>query len=94
MDDIYYEVECSMVIPGRTVVDIGANPSAEEEEEAPLEEGEERVIDVVHYCRLGLAPGFGPDDNARVIQYKGHLKARPRVASQHDADADSWYRGI
>ncbi|KAJ7771416.1 translationally controlled tumor-associated [Mycena maculata] len=52
VDDIVYEVDCSMITvkPGADV-DIGANPSAEEQEEA-LEEGTTQVNNVVFSFRL------------------------------------------
>lgn len=46
-----YEVDCRKVTKGADNIDIGANPSAEEQEEA-LEEGTKQVIDVVDGFRL------------------------------------------
>jgi hypothetical protein len=52
IDDIVFEVDCSMITikPGADV-DIGANPSAEEADEG-LEEGAVTVNNVVHSFRL------------------------------------------
>jgi len=52
VDDIVYEVDCSMVsVKAGADIDIGANPSSEEAEEA-LEEGVTQVNNVVYSFRL------------------------------------------
>jgi len=51
VDDIVYEVDCQMIIVKEGDVDIGANPSAEEAEEA-LEAGASQVNNVIHSFRL------------------------------------------
>ncbi|TRM67788.1 Mss4-like protein [Schizophyllum amplum] len=51
VDDIVYEVDCQMIVVKEGDVDIGANPSAEEQEEA-LEAGASQVNNVVHSFRL------------------------------------------
>ena len=51
VDDVGYEVDCKMVTLGSENVDIGANPSAEEGEEA-LDETTKQVNDVVHSFQL------------------------------------------
>jgi hypothetical protein len=52
IDDIVYEINCkSITIKQGADVDIGANASAEEADEA-LEDGQETVIDVVYSQRL------------------------------------------
>jgi len=51
IDDAVYEVDCKKITKGMDNIDIGANPSAEEAEEA-LEEGQTTVIDVVDAFRL------------------------------------------
>ncbi|MCJ1227767.1 hypothetical protein MMC12_004426 [Toensbergia leucococca] len=53
IDDAVYEIDCKKVTRGVDNVDIGANPSAEEQEEA-LEEGAKQVIDVVDAFRLNF----------------------------------------
>lgn len=53
VDDVVYEVDCRKVTKGADNIDIGANPSAEEQEEA-LEEGTKQVIDVVDGFRLNF----------------------------------------
>jgi hypothetical protein len=52
VDDIVIEVNCRMItIQSGANVDIGANPSTEEQEEA-LEDGATQVNDVIHSFRL------------------------------------------
>lgn len=51
VDGIAYEVDCQMIIIKEGDVDIGANPSAEEQEEA-LEAGAATVNNIVHSFRL------------------------------------------
>jgi len=72
IDGIAYEVDCTLttVKPGADV-DIGANPSAEEQDEA-LEEGAVTVNNVVHSFRL-QATTF---DKKNYLTYlKGYMKA-------------------
>jgi len=72
VDDIVYEVDCAMInIKKGADVDIGANPSTEEQEEA-LEEGTERVNNIVHSFRL-QATAF--DKKTFVSYIKGYMKA-------------------
>ncbi|THV08503.1 translationally controlled tumor-associated [Dendrothele bispora CBS 962.96] len=52
VDDTVYEVDCSLItVKAGADVDIGANPSAEDVDEA-LEEGATQVNNVVHSFRL------------------------------------------
>jgi hypothetical protein len=52
IDDIAYEVDCQMIIVKEGAdIDIGANPSAEDQEEA-LDEGATTVNNVIHSFRL------------------------------------------
>ena len=51
VDDIVYELDAAMIIIKEGDVDIGGNPSAEEQAEA-LEGGAEQVINLVHSFRL------------------------------------------
>ncbi|KAH6914865.1 translationally-controlled tumor protein [Coprinopsis sp. MPI-PUGE-AT-0042] len=51
VDGIVYEVDCAMTVVKEGDVDIGANPSAEEQQEA-LEDGAAQVNNVVHSFRL------------------------------------------
>jgi len=72
VDDIVYEVECALVTVGVDNVDIGANPSAEEGEEALEDGGAEKVNNVVHSCRL-QATSF--DKKSFLTYLKGYMKA-------------------
>ncbi|EGO01917.1 hypothetical protein SERLA73DRAFT_177548 [Serpula lacrymans var. lacrymans S7.3] len=71
IDDIVYEVNCAMITVKEGDVDIGANPSAEEQEEA-LEAGEEKVNNVAHSFRL-QPTSF--DKKSYLTYLKGYMKA-------------------
>ncbi|KAJ8503047.1 hypothetical protein ONZ45_g11195 [Pleurotus djamor] len=71
VDDIVYEVDCQMIIVKEGDVDIGANPSAEEQAEA-LEEGATQVNNVVHSFRL-QSTSF--DKKSYLTYLKGYMKA-------------------
>jgi len=72
VDDIVYEVDCQMItVKSGADVDIGANPSAEEQEEA-LEEGAAQVNNVVH--SFGLSPTTF-DKKSYLAYLKGYMKA-------------------
>ncbi|KAL9132443.1 MAG: hypothetical protein Q9175_006385 [Cornicularia normoerica] len=79
VDDVVYEVDCRKITKGADNVDIGANPSAEEQEEA-LEEGTKQVIDVVDGFRLNFlgdeASGSRAFNTKKDFQgqFKGYLK--------------------
>ncbi len=69
MDDVVYEIDCKKITKGAENIDIGANPSAEEEQEA-LDETTEQVIDVVDAFRLNHMQGaFGTKKD-----FQGQLK--------------------
>ncbi|KAF9222010.1 translationally controlled tumor-associated [Gyrodon lividus] len=71
IDDIVYEVDCKLIILKEGNVDIGANPSAEDQEEA-LEDGASQVNDVVHSFRLQPTTF----DKASFLTFlKGYMKA-------------------
>ncbi|KAJ6599021.1 translationally controlled tumor-associated [Mycena vulgaris] len=71
VDDIVYEVDCSMIVVKPGDVDIGANPSSEEQEEA-LEEGATQVNNVVFSFRL-QSTSF--DKKSFLGYLKGYMKA-------------------
>jgi len=72
VDDIVYEVDCQLItVKEGANVDIGANPSAEEQEES-LEEGATQVNNVVHSFRL-QATSFTKADFVKYL--KGYMKA-------------------
>ncbi|KAJ9638390.1 hypothetical protein H2201_002688 [Coniosporium apollinis] len=66
VDGAVYEADCKKITIGNDNIDIGANPSAEEADEA-LEEGAQQVIDVVHSFRLN-------ETSFDKKSYLGHLK--------------------
>ncbi|KAK3401080.1 Mss4-like protein [Sordaria brevicollis] len=70
-DGIAYEVDCAMIEEGAVQVDIGANASAEEQEEA-LEDGAVKVNNVVHSFRL-QSTQF--DKKGYLVYLKGYMKA-------------------
>ncbi|EJD53586.1 translationally-controlled tumor protein [Auricularia subglabra TFB-10046 SS5] len=72
VDDVVYEVDCRTIIvkPGADV-DIGANPSAEEQEEA-VEDGAVTVNDVVYSFRL-QSTSF--DKKGYLAYLKAYMKA-------------------
>ncbi|KAI0304113.1 translationally controlled tumor protein [Russula brevipes] len=72
VDDIAYEVDCQMItVKQGADVDIGANPSAEEQGEA-LEDGAVSVNNVVHSFRL-QSTSF--DKKSYLAYLKGYMKA-------------------
>ncbi|KAJ1945242.1 Ribosome associating protein [Linderina macrospora] len=66
-----FEVDCAMVQVGGDNIDIGANPSAEDGEEA-LEDGVETVNNVVHSFRL-VETQF--DKKSYMTYIKGYMKS-------------------
>ncbi|KAA1466409.1 translationally controlled tumor-associated [Dentipellis sp. KUC8613] len=72
IDDIVYEVDCQLVtVKAGADIDIGANPSEEEQDEA-LEEGSTQVNNVVHSFRL-QSTSF--DKKSFLTYLKGYMKA-------------------
>ncbi|KAG8865209.1 hypothetical protein FRB96_000099 [Tulasnella sp. 330] len=72
VDDIVFEVDCQLVtVKAGADVDIGANPSAEEADEA-LEEGSSQVNNVVHSFRLQQT---SYDKKSYLSHLKGYMKA-------------------
>jgi len=72
VDGIVYEVDCQMiVVKAGADVDIGANPSAEDQEEA-LEDGATQTNNVVHSFRL-QSTTF--DKKSYLTYLKGYMKA-------------------
>ncbi|KAH9482697.1 Translationally-controlled tumor protein-like protein [Psilocybe cubensis] len=90
VDGIVYEVDCAMVTLGSTNVDIGANPSAEEAEEA-LEEGAVQVNNVVHSFRL-QPTSF--DKKSYLVYLKGYMKAIKEHLAEHEpAQVEEFEKG-
>merc|ERR1711977_216002 len=71
VEDVVYEADAQMITIKEGAVDIGANASAEEAEET-LEEGEQRVNNVVHSFRL-TETQF--DKKSYMTYLKGYMKA-------------------
>jgi hypothetical protein len=72
VDDIVYEVNCQLIsVKSGADIDIGANPSTEEAEEA-LEEGTTQVNNVAHSFRL-QSTIF--DKKSYLTHLKGYMKA-------------------
>lgn len=82
VDNIAYEVDCRMVVVKEGEVDIGANASAEEEQEA-LEDGAVTVNDVVHSFRL-QSTAF--DKKAYMTYIKGYMKAIKKYLEENNPD--------
>jgi hypothetical protein len=66
VDNIVYEAEGAKISVGGETVDIGANPSAEEGEEA-LDDAKVMVLDIAHSFRLS-------ETSFDKKAYLGHLK--------------------
>lgn len=71
IDDVIYEVDAANIVVQEGDVDIGANPSAEEQQEA-LENGGQQVINIVHSFRLQQT-SF--DKKSYLTYLKGYMKA-------------------
>jgi hypothetical protein len=72
VDDIVYEVDCQLItVKAGADVDIGANPSAEEQAEA-LEDGAKQTNNVVHSFRLQPTTF---DKKSYLTYLKGYMKA-------------------
>jgi len=72
VDDIVYEVDCQLItVKAGADVDIGANASAEEQEET-LEDGATQVNNVVHSFRLQPTTF---DKKSFLTYLKGYMKA-------------------
>ncbi|KAF7879147.1 hypothetical protein EAF04_000346 [Stromatinia cepivora] len=71
VDGVVYEVDCSMITVGAVSVDTGANASAEEVEEG-VEDGEQKVNDIVSSFRLN-STSF--DKKSYLSHLKSYMKA-------------------
>ncbi|KAI0732910.1 translationally controlled tumor-associated [Fomitopsis betulina] len=71
IDDVVYEVNCSMITIKGADVDIGANPSAEDQDEA-LEDGAAQVNNVVYSHRL-QSTAF--DKKSYLVHLKSYMKS-------------------
>ncbi|KAL2201468.1 Mss4-like protein [Corynascus similis CBS 632.67] len=71
VDGVAFEVDCAMITLGAVDVDIGANASAEEQEEA-VEDTEQKVNNVIHSFRLS-STSF--DKKAYLTYLKTYMKS-------------------
>ncbi|KAH0543270.1 hypothetical protein FGG08_002434 [Glutinoglossum americanum] len=85
VDDTVYEIEGKLVIKGAENIDIGANPSAEEQEEA-LDETSVQVIDVVDAFRL-QSTQF--DKKAYLTHLKTYMKKVKEALKEKGADEEA-----
>ncbi|KJA30232.1 hypothetical protein HYPSUDRAFT_153734 [Hypholoma sublateritium FD-334 SS-4] len=84
IDGIVYEVDCQMItVKAGADIDIGANPSAEEQEEG-LEEGASQVNNVVHSFRL-QSTSF--DKKSYLTYLKGYMKSVKEKLAESNPDA-------
>lgn len=82
VDDAVYEADCAMVNVGNGDIDIGANPSAEDGEEA-LEDGSETVNNVVYSFRLQPTQF---DKKSFTTYIKGYMKRVKAYLAEHNPD--------
>ncbi|KAL4075822.1 translationally controlled tumor-associated [Scleroderma yunnanense] len=91
VDDIVIEVNCQLITvkPGADI-DIGANPSAEEQEEA-LEDGAKQVNNVIHSFRL-QPTSF--DKKSYLTYLKGYMKAvKAKLAETNPDRVEAFEKG-
>lgn len=91
VDDVVFEVDCQLVtVKAGADVDIGANPSAEEQDEA-LEEGASQVNNVAHSFRL-QSTTF--DKKSYLTYLKGYMKAvKTELAKSNPERVDAFEKG-
>ncbi|OAX36200.1 translationally controlled tumor-associated [Rhizopogon vinicolor AM-OR11-026] len=84
IDGIAYEIDCQMIVVKEGNVDIGANASAEEQEEA-LEDGATTVNNIAHSFRLQPTTY---DKKQYLAHLKGYMKAlTEKLSEKGDAAA-------
>ncbi|KAK0468413.1 translationally controlled tumor-associated [Desarmillaria tabescens] len=91
IDDIVFEVDCQTItIKAGADVDIGANPSAEEQDDA-LEEGATQVNNVVHSFRL-QSTVF--DKKSFLSYLKGYMKSvKAKLAETNPDRVEAFEKG-
>ncbi|KAJ3509067.1 hypothetical protein NM208_g15720 [Fusarium decemcellulare] len=85
IDGIVYEADCAMIEEGGVSVDIGANASAEEAEEA-LDDQVTKVNNIVNSFRL-QSTSF--DKKSFLTYLKGYMKAVKAALQEKNAPADT-----
>jgi len=88
VDGMFLEVDCAMIIVKEGEVDIGGNPSAEEQAEA-LEDGATQVNNVVYSFRLQQT-SF--DAKSYKTYVKGYSKALLAKLSETDKEAAAAFK--
>jgi len=91
IDDIVYEVNCAMItVKQGTDIDIGANPSAEEQDEG-VEEGSTQVNNVVYSHRL-QSTAF--DKKSYLVHLKSYMKAvKAELEKSNPSRVDAFEKG-
>jgi hypothetical protein len=91
IDDIVFEVDCALIaVKAGADVDIGANPSAEEQQET-LEDGASQVNNVVHSFRL-QSTSF--DKKSFLTYLKSYMKAvKAELANSKPDRVDAFEKG-
>ncbi|KEY67327.1 hypothetical protein S7711_04578 [Stachybotrys chartarum IBT 7711] len=84
VDNIVYEADCAMITEGGVEIDIGANASAEEADEA-LEDTAVKVNNIVHSFRL-QSTSF--DKKGYLTYLKGYMKAVKAALQERNAPAE------
>ncbi|TLS23346.1 uncharacterized protein PpBr36_06734 [Pyricularia pennisetigena] len=84
IDDVVYEVDCTMITIDAVNVDTGANASAEEAEEA-LEDGPTKVNNIIHSFRL-QSSSF--DKKSYMTHLKGFFKAIKKHKQENGASEE------
>jgi len=85
VDNIVYEADCAMITEGAVEVNIGANASAEEAEEA-MDDQTVRVNNIVHSFRLQPTQF---DKKSYMTYLKGYMKAiKAALAKEGKSEAE------
>ncbi|KAK4169316.1 Mss4-like protein [Cladorrhinum sp. PSN259] len=84
IDGVAYEADCAMITEGAVEIDIGANASAEETEEA-LEDTTVKVNNIVHSFRL-QSTSF--DKKGYLAYLKGYMKAVKKALQEAGKSED------
>ncbi|KAG2077372.1 translationally controlled tumor-associated [Suillus decipiens] len=82
VDGMAYEVDCQMIVVKDGDVDIGANPSAEEQDEA-IEAGATTVNNVAHSFRLQPT---SYDKKQYLVHLKDYVKAVTKTLEEKDSE--------
>ncbi|PVU94845.1 hypothetical protein BB561_002225 [Smittium simulii] len=88
VDDFVYEVDCKMISIGDDNIDIGANPSAEDGEEA-LDDSVVQVNNVIHSFRLQQT-SF--DKKSYMTYIKGYMKEVSNYLTENNPERLSTFK--